>query len=36
MTITEERDLEIDFSEPYYVANGDVLVPGGLRHPEPR
>ena len=32
MTITEERDLEIDFSEPYYVANGDVLVPGGLRH----
>lgn len=29
MTITEERDLEIDFSEPYYVANGDVLVPGG-------
>jgi ABC-type amino acid transport substrate-binding protein len=29
MTITEERDLEIDFSEPYYVANGDVLVPQG-------
>ena len=29
MTITEERDLEIDFSEPYYVANGDVLVPDG-------
>jgi ABC-type amino acid transport substrate-binding protein len=28
MTITEERDLEIDFSEPYYIANGDVLVPG--------
>jgi glutamate transport system substrate-binding protein len=27
MTITEERDLEIDFSEPYYIANGDVLVP---------
>src|ERR687891_2927077 len=27
MTITEERDLEIDFSEPYYVAYGDVLVP---------
>lgn len=27
MTITEERDLEVDFSEPYYVANGDVLVP---------
>ena len=29
MTITEERDLEIDFSEPYYVAHGDVLVPEG-------
>jgi ABC-type amino acid transport substrate-binding protein len=29
MTITEERDLEIDFSEPYYVANGDVLVHEG-------
>jgi glutamate transport system substrate-binding protein len=29
MTITEERDLEIDYSEPYYVANGDVLVPEG-------
>ena len=29
MTITEERDLEIDFSEPYYIANGDVLVPEG-------
>ncbi len=29
MTITEERDLEIDFSEPYYVANGDILVPQG-------
>jgi ABC-type amino acid transport substrate-binding protein len=29
MTITEERDLEIDFSRPYYVANGDVLVPEG-------
>ena len=36
MTITEERDLEIDFSEPYYVANGDVLVPAGLRHPVAR
>ena len=36
MTITEERDLEIDFSEPYYVANGDVLVPDGLRHPGAR
>jgi glutamate transport system substrate-binding protein len=29
MTITEERDLEIDFSEPYYIASGDVLVPEG-------
>ncbi len=29
MTITEERDVEIDFSEPYYVANGDILVPAG-------
>jgi ABC-type amino acid transport substrate-binding protein len=29
MTITEERDLEIDFSTPYYVANGDILVPEG-------
>jgi glutamate transport system substrate-binding protein len=29
MTITQERDLEIDFSEPYYIANGDVLVPEG-------
>ncbi|MQA74478.1 MAG: transporter substrate-binding domain-containing protein [Solirubrobacterales bacterium] len=29
MTITEERDQEIDYSEPYYVANGDILVPGG-------
>jgi glutamate transport system substrate-binding protein len=29
MTITEERDLEIDFSEPYYIANGDVLIPEG-------
>lgn len=29
MTITEERDLEIDYSEPYYVANGDVLVAEG-------
>ena len=36
MTITEERDLEIDFSEPYYVANGDVLVPVGLGHPDAR
>jgi ABC-type amino acid transport substrate-binding protein len=29
MTITEERDLEIDFSEPYYIANGDILAPRG-------
>jgi len=29
MTITRERDLEIDFSEPYYVAHGRVLVPKG-------
>lgn len=29
MTITEERDLEVDFSTPYYVANGDILVPEG-------
>jgi glutamate transport system substrate-binding protein len=29
MTITEERDLEVDFSEPYYIANGRVLVPEG-------
>jgi glutamate transport system substrate-binding protein len=27
MTITRERDLEIDFSEPYYLAGGRVLVP---------
>src|ERR687892_950124 len=27
MTITGERDLEIDFSEPYYIAGGRVLVP---------
>jgi ABC-type amino acid transport substrate-binding protein len=29
MTITGERDQEIDFSEPYYVANGRILVPKG-------
>lgn len=29
MTITQERDQEIDFSRPYYIANGDVLVPKG-------
>jgi glutamate transport system substrate-binding protein len=27
MTITRERDKEIDFSEPYYIAGGRVLVP---------
>jgi len=27
MTITRERDAEIDFSVPYYVAGGRVLVP---------
>lgn len=26
MTITPERDQEIDFSEPYFVANGRILV----------
>ncbi len=29
MTINQERDQEIDFSEPYYVANGRILVPSG-------
>lgn len=29
MTITGERDQEIDFSEPYYIAGGRVLVPQG-------
>jgi ABC-type amino acid transport substrate-binding protein len=29
MTITAERDLEIDFSEPYFVARGRILVPKG-------
>jgi ABC-type amino acid transport substrate-binding protein len=28
MTITAERDEEIDFSEPYFVARGRILVPG--------
>jgi glutamate transport system substrate-binding protein len=28
MTINAERDQEIDFSEPYYVARGRILVPG--------
>jgi len=27
MTITRDRDTEIDFSEPYYIARGRVLVP---------
>jgi ABC-type amino acid transport substrate-binding protein len=27
MTINAERDQEIDFSEPYYVARGSILVP---------
>jgi glutamate transport system substrate-binding protein len=27
MTINQERDLEIDFSEPYYIAEGRILVP---------
>lgn len=29
MTITAERDEEIDFSEPYYIANGRILVREG-------
>ncbi len=29
MTITRERDTEIDFSEPYFIARGRVLVPKG-------
>jgi glutamate transport system substrate-binding protein len=27
MTINKERDQEIDFSEPYYIARGRILVP---------
>jgi ABC-type amino acid transport substrate-binding protein len=27
MTITKERDQEIDFSDPYYIAHGRILVP---------
>ena len=27
MTINQERDTEIEFSEPYYVARGRILVP---------
>jgi glutamate transport system substrate-binding protein len=29
MTINGERDQEIDFSEPYYIARGRILVPKG-------
>ncbi|HZK51133.1 MAG TPA: glutamate ABC transporter substrate-binding protein [Actinomycetota bacterium] len=29
MTITTDRDAEIDFSRPYYVAQGRILVPQG-------
>jgi ABC-type amino acid transport substrate-binding protein len=29
MTINAERDMEIDFSEPYYIAEGRILVPTG-------
>jgi glutamate transport system substrate-binding protein len=29
MTINQERDTEIDFSEPYYIAQGRILVPKG-------
>ncbi|CAN5606655.1 glutamine ABC transporter substrate-binding protein GlnH [soil metagenome] len=29
MTITTDRDAEIDFSRPYYVAHGRILVPEG-------
>jgi ABC-type amino acid transport substrate-binding protein len=29
MTINAERDMEIDFSEPYYIAQGRILVPEG-------
>jgi glutamate transport system substrate-binding protein len=27
MTINAERDMEIDFSEPYYIAEGRILTP---------
>jgi glutamate transport system substrate-binding protein len=27
MTINKERDMEIDFSEPYYIAEGRILTP---------
>jgi ABC-type amino acid transport substrate-binding protein len=29
MTINAERDTEIDFSQPYYIAQGRILVPQG-------
>ena len=29
MTITTDRDAEIDYSRPYYIAHGRILVPGG-------
>jgi ABC-type amino acid transport substrate-binding protein len=29
MTINQERDTEIDFSQPYYIAQGRILVPQG-------
>jgi ABC-type amino acid transport substrate-binding protein len=29
MTINAERDTEIDFSQPYYIAQGRILVPKG-------
>ncbi len=29
MTITTDRDAEIDFTRPYYIAHGKILVPGG-------
>jgi glutamate transport system substrate-binding protein len=28
MTITTDRDAEIDYSRPYYIAHGRILVPG--------
>ena len=32
MTINEERVGQIDFSDPYFIARGRVLVQGGLGH----
>ena len=32
MTITTDRDADIDFSRPYYIAHGSILVPERLRH----